>query len=912
MVRGLSENLGQNWRGEAIGAVRTFAVMVAVLVLDGQLGPLSFTLRRAITLAILAAIAVPSFVRGGRWRIVQSTGEVAALILLARAPSVSISLVGFLVALAAIGARASPNARAMRLTTVVLPACLLYVGFRFAADLVPQIAAITEAVPRWARAYANRVRGSDERLSFAALGGPAVGLAMLYLLWGWRLARRFGRIIAASVIPLGWFALLPAVTPDVAAGPIAAFARGAWHGVFWLAVAVVIDAVGLRRPVAVVSRTRERRAVAPSRPWLPLTATCLAATLAGVCLVGTGLIGPAPRRPIRVHNFGGLDWDRPVYGEFGAFAGGMFGLLPVYCRAEGYDFDVIDHSQETVSGKMPLSHSASNAAPRTDSASITARADSPSISTDGLGGAVPVGGPPRGSPALIPAIIGSAGAAVPHAAPSAKAASRPKDAIEPADLDKNQILVLINSPKLWDDGQRRVVLDFVARGGSLLVLGDHTDVFGLMRGFNSLIGPLGIKFRFDSAYQARQTWRGCQAVPPDGVASGWDDHNPGVAVGASLELIGNARPLLVGRYAFSDAGIRENVMGSFLGNYHYDKGERLGDVVLVATVTHGKGRIVVWGDTSAFQGGLSTHYRTVVGPMLAWLSRPAAWTEQPLGRIAAAVGLLAALLWCWIVAAPPKQIAAIAVSLLIGLAIPWTLSLPNLDARPHVDRDTVLIDGSHMGATGHYEARVNSIGPLYTNLLRSGFRVLDMDRWDSVAIGRARGIAFVAPQKSITRGEVNELLRAEENGAIVILTTGQPDSAGSRLLLEAHGLALAPRPVGTVTPAEPTAIRRERERQPRLLDAWPIVAVDEGDPARLSGVDVIYRQGDDVVALFRRVGQGGFLVISDTRFFSDMNVEDMSGYWIGNLALNHDLFKRYLGADPEAVKPLFRSPEKPR
>jgi hypothetical protein len=43
MVSGLSEEVGQNWRGEAIGALTTFAVMVAVLVLDGQLGPLSFT-----------------------------------------------------------------------------------------------------------------------------------------------------------------------------------------------------------------------------------------------------------------------------------------------------------------------------------------------------------------------------------------------------------------------------------------------------------------------------------------------------------------------------------------------------------------------------------------------------------------------------------------------------------------------------------------------------------------------------------------------------------------------------------------------------------------------------------------------------------------------------------------------------
>ena len=914
MVSGLSDDVKKNWRERANGAVTTLAVMVAVLVLDGQLGPLSFALRRAIALAILAAIAVPNIARGGRWRIGRSASVLAALALLARAPSVPISLVGFLVALAAIGAGSNPTARAMRLTIVVMPACLLYVGFRFASDLVPQIAAITEAVPRWARAYTNRVRGFDERSSFAALGGPAVGIAILYLLRSWRLAGGFGRIVAAVVLPVGWFGLLPAVTPDVAVGPIAAFARGACHGVFWLAVAVVIDGVGPGRPGTAVPGIREPSVAAPGRPSLSLTAACLAAAMAGVCLVGTGLIGPAAGRSIRVHNYGGLDWDRPVYGKFGAFSGGMFGLLPVYCRAEGYDFDVIEHFQETASGKTPRSRNGSGAAPpRTDSASIEAHADPPSTSKAGLGGATPVGDTLRGSSTRIGAILGSAGAFASTVAPSAKVALRPTDTIEPADLDRTQILVLINSPKLWDEGQRRAVLDFVARGGSLLVLGDHTDVFGLMRGFNGLLGPLGVRFRFDSAYKARESWRGCQAAAPDAIAMGWDDENPGVAVGASLELSGNARPLLVGRYAFSDGGIRENVMGSFLGNYHYDRGERLGDVVLVATVTHGRGRIVVWGDTSALQGGLSYSYPRVVGPMLAWLSRPAAWTERPLFRIAAAIGLIASMLWLWTIRAASTETAVVAISLLLGLVIPQVLGLTNKDARAHAGADTVLIDRSHSPLSGHYTARMNPVGPLYTNLFRSGFRVLDIDDWDSAAVARARGIAFVAPQRSFTGAEVTDLLKAEEGGTVVLLNVGHPDSAGSQRLLEAHGLALVPRPLGTVTAAEPGASRLEREREPRFLDAWPIVAAgDVGDPAALPGVEVIYKQGNDTIALFRRTGRGGLVLISDTRFFSDMNVEDMSGYWQGNLALIHDIFERYLGADANAVKPLFRSPEKPQ
>ena len=253
------------------------------------------------------------------------------------------------------------------------------------------------------------------------------------------------------------------------------------------------------------------RPVAPdwsSCTLAPLAAACLAVVLAGVCLVGTGLIGPAAGRSIRVHNYGGLDWDRPVFGQFGAFSGGMFGLLPVYCRAEGYEFDVIEHTQEIRRPDTARSPNGPKAAPtRADAGSSKNEAQGPSAasrarqSVRGVQPARAANGrrSDRRGAAARPLRRGSTGR------PPAKTVLRYTDAIEPADLAKTQILVLINSPKEWNDADRRVVLDFVARGGSLLVLGDHTDVFGLMRGFNSLLGPLGIKFRFDSAYKARET-----------------------------------------------------------------------------------------------------------------------------------------------------------------------------------------------------------------------------------------------------------------------------------------------------------------------------------------------------------------------------------------------------------------------
>jgi hypothetical protein len=142
----------------------------------------------------------------------------------------------------------------------LIPAFLSYLALRLAVDLVPQTATIAEAAARGASAYINRVRGFDNHLSFTALGGPAIGLAVLYLVWRWRRAGGVGRLVAASTLPLAWFAWLPAVTPEVSAGPIAAFSWGAGHGLFWLTIAGLAGALlpltGESHPTSVLLHRR--------------------------------------------------------------------------------------------------------------------------------------------------------------------------------------------------------------------------------------------------------------------------------------------------------------------------------------------------------------------------------------------------------------------------------------------------------------------------------------------------------------------------------------------------------------------------------------------------------------------------------------------------------------------------------
>ncbi len=492
----MTETPRSHWHTRSVCAVTSVTAMAALLSLDGQLGPLSFALRRAIAVTILTLLAASSIAWNGRWPVAKWAGVIAVLILTARAPSMPVALAGYLMALAAI--EAGPNATATGLTLPggLVQTCFTYVGFRFALDLVPRMGSIGQAIAAAGSRYVSRVAGAEAHLSFTALGGPAVVMAVLYLLWSWRRVGRISRPAAAALILICWFAALAVVTPPVSAGPLAAFLRGSVHGVFWLAVAVVGSAIlpGRRAFSAVPTSSVRRR--------FPQAVACLAAALAGVCLVGTAFLGSPAGRSIRVYNRGGLDWERPVYGQFGAFSGGMFGLWPVYCRAEGYDFDVIDKSERRAADGAPkpkanvpdvkrVSPGAKRVAARkpteVPSKPKAARTDSDGASPSRTTAQSKVG---------LPAKQGRAEDSRSHVASSARAAGPAKagtpanDTIEPADLEKTQILVLINSPKVWDDRERRTIYDFVARGGSLLVLGDHTDVFGLMRGFNSLLVPL--------------------------------------------------------------------------------------------------------------------------------------------------------------------------------------------------------------------------------------------------------------------------------------------------------------------------------------------------------------------------------------------------------------------------------------
>ncbi|MBI4161479.1 MAG: DUF4350 domain-containing protein, partial [Acidobacteria bacterium] len=199
------------------------------------------------------------------------------------------------------------------------------------------------------------------------------------------------------------------------------------------------------------------------------------------------------------------------------------------------------------------------------------------------------------------------------------------------------VLVVINPVRDPDPERIRSIRDFVRRGGALLVLGDHTDIFGTQGPLNRWCDPFGIRFRFDSARPASRGWEWSLETVPHPTTAGLDASNLRfrVGTGASLETRPPARALVLARYGFSDAGDRSNSgRGGFLGDYRWTGAERIGNIPLMAERRFGSGKVVALGDTSMFQNVALPFSLRFVSGLFRWLDPlapapgPARWREE--------------------------------------------------------------------------------------------------------------------------------------------------------------------------------------------------------------------------------------------------------------------------------------------
>ena len=451
-------------------------------------------------------------------------------------------------------------------------------------------------------------------------------------------------------------------------------------------------------------------------------------------------------------------------------------------------------------------------------------------------------------------------------------------------------LIMINVQRFFDQKDKERIWRYIARGGGVLCLGDHTGVAGIRGPFNDLLEPVGIRFRFDSSTFLGEGWNdalGYRCHPMNRGVKNAEDYQ--IWVGATLDLDASARPVVVARYGYSDIGDPANIERSYLGDRRYNPSERLGDVVLVADARYGKGKVMVFGDTSGYQNLSLARSLDTVAWSIDYLSTKGGFTPGPTAQIAAIVCILVVLVVTVLSAGSPLPIATAALGFAAASAFVHVLTPPPARLTPafarvrpaiaavaHAvqKRDVAVIDVSHGGYFTLRAWKDKSIGGLQLNLARNGYFPLVRDEFPFRDLNAgARLLVMVAPSRRYSEREIDAVERFLKNGGRMIVSVGFEELDGCRSLLDRFGIDVANIPLGhfdVETPPDTVSVT--------VREGWPVRC------DKMSSTDVLLSKWELPLAVKRQVGKGEIIVIGDSSFFHDNNLETLKSYFAGNIA----------------------------
>jgi hypothetical protein len=419
------------------------------------------------------------------------------------------------------------------------------------------------------------------------------------------------------------------------------------------------------------------------------------------------------------------------------------------------------------------------------------------------------------------------------------------------------VLTLINPQRRYAVAEREAIWEHVRRGGGLLVMGDHTDLLGMRRPLNELLAPVGIRFEFDSAFPLRRHWRHSLETRPHPMTAGLvGQEGAQIGTGASLTLHGlRARAMILGRYGFGDLGNRANAgQGAYLGDYRHQRGERLGDPVLVAAARQGAGRVAVFGDTTSLQPLSLPQAFEFVERTFRYLAGGAPPRAVPTAALAWAA-LLAGAALTWAARPPSSALVSLALALVGADAAGDALAARAAPALPR--QRLAVIDVAHVERLPleHFvEGAMGGVGPA---LMRAGYLPLVAREPAPERLAGASAAVFVAPVRPAAPALLAGLSRMLARGGTLLVVAGGESRPAADRLLALCGLRLGRYPLG---PAEgPAGVQ--------FVDAWPLV------PTGTTPWRSLVALGEDALIAESRPQRGRCLAIGDGRFFTDTNFE---------------------------------------
>ncbi len=467
------------------------------------------------------------------------------------------------------------------------------------------------------------------------------------------------------------------------------------------------------------------------------------------------------------------------------------------------------------------------------------------------------------------------------------------------DMLKNTgIIAVFNPVRYFSEEEKQHIYKFIRNGGGLLVAGDHTDVTGVMKPINDLLEPFPLRLNFDTALPLISGWvGGFEKRPHPMTAAVEEDYETAIWVGASLKISPPAKPVIVGKLGWADTGNYLNVKRAYLGDYRRSGNEQLGDVVLAAETRYGKGKVLVFGDTSAFQNGALPGSYSFADSVFAWLSEGnnRGWgIDSPGLQLMSALLLLAGA--AYFLSRQPLS-ALTAVLCILAAHLPMWAAEQSLNPRiPGFSPDIrhpklAYISASHIERFSYFSPADNSLWGISVNLMRNGYIPLIMKDFSAQRLAESDLFISVAPTKSFSWDEIAVLKKFMEKGGKVIWSAGWEEAKASESFLKEFGFSVDAVPLG---PAQVQV----GHGYAKFVEAWPLInkKINKKTDKNKSGIilaEKSFKTGNQeqkfAIAVYQPVGKGGLVIIGDSEFLHSKNIESYEKHHITNI-----VFFKYL------------------
>ena len=400
---------------------------------------------------------------------------------------------------------------------------------------------------------------------------------------------------------------------------------------------------------------------------------------------------------------------------------------------------------------------------------------------------------------------------------------------------------------------------FVERGGGLLLVGEHTNVFNTGTYLNDVAARFGLRFRYDCLFDIDTVFT--QLYEPPLVPHPIVQHMPAMDFAVSCSLDPGTSQ---GRAVIRGKGLRSLPADYHASNFYpqvEDRAEaRYGAFVQLWTMRCGAGRVVAFTDSTIFSN-FSTFEpgkpELMLG-MLEWLNhRNTSWDARPLlialGVLSVVCALVLARKWqgAWLVllgaAACGWCVGAVGAGAMHRRAMP-----PPVAVRPftHVVIDRTICDVP-LSKSGFIAGKENGFGIFERWILRLGWFT---SRRRGPQAFRSDLIVFAYPTGPVSR-EFREALDAyvTAGGHALVLDSPANTASTANILLHPFGLRLdhATQTKGVLT----------------VPQGWPAVAVDSA--CAVEGAAPLISIGQTPVAATARYGQGTVTVLGFGSRFSD-------------------------------------------